>query len=80
MTSMNITPLHPFGAEVTGLDLADVSALQFDQLAHLVATARVVVFRQQAIDDAAFVRFLVNSNTDHTTSAPCLPNPASRST
>ena len=55
---MNITPLHPFGAEVTGLDLADVSALQFDQLAHLVASARVVVFRQQAIDDATFVRFL----------------------
>ena len=55
---MNITPLHPFGAEVTGLDLADVSASQFDQLAQLAASARVVVFRQQAIDDATFVRFL----------------------
>ena len=58
MKPMNITPLHPFGAEVTGLDLADVSASQLDQLAHLVATARVVVFPQQVIDDAAFVRFL----------------------
>ena len=55
---MIIKPLHPFGAEVTALDLANVSAAQFEQLAHLVATARVVVFRRQAIDDAAFVRFL----------------------
>ena len=55
---MIIKPLHPFGAEVTALDLANVSAAQFEQLAHLVATARVVVFRRQAIDAAAFVRFL----------------------
>ena len=55
---MIIKPLHPFGAEVTALDLANVSAAQFEQLAHLVATARVVVFRRQEIDDAAFVRFL----------------------
>ncbi len=55
---MHVTALAPFGAQVTRLDLADVAAHRYDELAHLVAAARVVVFRRQTIDDAALVRFL----------------------
>lgn len=56
--AMRVAALQPFGAEVTGLDLADAASLRFEALAHLVASSRVVVFRRQNIDDAALVRFL----------------------
>ena len=55
---MQITTLAPFGAEVINIDIGSVSAFQFDALATLIATARVVVFRGQTIDDAALTRFL----------------------
>ena len=55
---MRRTALAPFGVEVHGLDLASVPGSSAPTLALLIAEARVVVFRDQAIDDEAFVRFL----------------------
>ena len=50
--------LTPFGAEICGLDVSALSAVAFDELARVIASAKVVVFRNQSMDDAAFVRFL----------------------
>ena len=50
--------LEPFGMEIRGLDVSAMSAGLFDELARVIAGAKVVVFRNQSIDDAAFVRFL----------------------
>ena len=62
------TSLAPFGLEVTGLDITSldnmsldnmsICAPSFDSLAQMIAGARVVVFRGQAIGDASFVKFL----------------------
>ena len=51
-------PLAPFGTEISGLDLAAVTPPLFAELALLIARSRVVVFRGQTLDDAAFVTFL----------------------
>jgi taurine dioxygenase len=56
--AMIVTALAPFGAQVTGLDLGGMGAPQVELLARLVARARVVVFRHQAIDDMALSCFL----------------------
>lgn len=54
---MQIQPLAPFGAAVTGFDcsaqVADPAAL-----ANLIARHRVIVFRRQTLDDTAFLGFL----------------------
>ena len=52
------TVLAPFGLEVSGLDITTLSGPSFDSIARLIAGARVVVFREQVLDDLAFVRFL----------------------
>lgn len=55
-------PLTPFGTAVIGLDIQQLLALPtsvwFAELTRLVAASRVVVFRGQALDDGAFVKFL----------------------
>lgn len=57
---MVITPLFPFGTAVSDLHIKDIRSASplFTELARLVAASRVVVFRGQTLDDAAFVRFL----------------------
>lgn len=55
---MSTAPLEPFGTEVTGVDLAASTASPADDLVRLISAARVVVFRDQRIDDAGLVRFL----------------------
>ena len=52
------TPLVPVGMEVSGLDIQSISASLFDELAQLIASSRVVVFRDQILDDTSFVQFL----------------------
>lgn len=54
---MNVRPLAPFGAEVTGIDCAD-PLIDHAALAQQIASARVAVFRGQRCDDQQFVRFL----------------------
>ena len=51
------TPLAPFGMEIGGLDIQSISASLFDELAQLIASSRVVVFRDQILDDTSFVQF-----------------------
>ena len=55
---MQATPLKPFGMEVTEIDLASLSSSRADELVRLISAARVVVFRDQTIDDVGLVRFL----------------------
>ena len=52
------TALAPFGMEVSGLDIQSLPASSFDDLARLIASSRVVVFRNQNLDDSSFVQFL----------------------
>ena len=52
------TALVPFGMEVSGLDIRAIPAASFSDLAHLIASARVLVFRAQTLDDSSFVEFL----------------------
>ena len=52
------TPLVPVGMEVSGLDIQSISASLFDELAQPIASSRVVVFRDQILDDTSFVQFL----------------------
>lgn len=53
------TALAPFGMEVSGLDIQSISASStFDELAQLIASSRVVVFRDQILDNSSFVQFL----------------------
>ena len=54
---MKLSPLAPFGAEITGLDCA-ADMVDHAALARLIAEHRVVVVRDQHGDDQAFVRFL----------------------
>ena len=54
---MKLTPLAPFGAEITGLDCA-ADTVDHAVLARLIAQHRVVVVRDQRGDDQAFVDFL----------------------
>jgi len=55
---MNVKYLEPLGARVTGLDLAATSAGQVAELRALLADRGVVVFADQALDDASFTAFL----------------------
>jgi taurine dioxygenase len=55
---MHVKDLEPLGARVTELDLAAVSAEQVAQLRTLLADRGVVVFADQALDDAGFTAFL----------------------
>jgi taurine dioxygenase len=55
---MHVTALAPFGIEVTGFDVASARASDAGALHDTIARGRVVVFRDQRADDAAFVRFL----------------------
>jgi taurine dioxygenase len=50
--------LEPFGVEITGFRLASVRASDAAPLHDVIAHGRVAVFRDQALDDVAFVRFL----------------------
>ena len=52
------TTLAPFGMEVCGLDVRALAASSFGDIAELIARARVLVFREQFLDDASFVQFL----------------------
>ena len=54
---MKLSPLGPFGAEITGLDCA-ADTIDHVALARLIARHRVVVVRNQHGGDQAFVRFL----------------------
>lgn len=55
---MRTTALEPFGTEVTGIDLGASTGEWNDTIAELIASSRVVVFRNQEIDDTQFIRFL----------------------
>ena len=55
---MDKTPLSPFGMSVSGLDIKNISASTLQELAVLIARSRVVVFKNQVLDDTAFVQFL----------------------
>ncbi|MDO9377537.1 MAG: TauD/TfdA family dioxygenase [Nocardioidaceae bacterium] len=55
---MLATTLQPLGAEVTGIDLADVTDADVAELRALLAEAGVVVLRDQHLDDDAFLAFL----------------------
>lgn len=52
------TPLFPFGAAVSGVDIQHISPAMSLELAELIAESRVVVFRGQTLGDNAFVHFL----------------------
>ena len=52
------TPLAPFGMEISGLDIRSIAASSFNEVARLIAGSRVLVFRDQTLDDASFVQFL----------------------
>lgn len=49
---------RPFGLVTDEVDVGDVGSDQAGALAQLIATCGVVVFRNQSVDDAAFVRLL----------------------
>lgn len=55
---MEKNSLAPFGVEIRGMDVRALSAVSFDELARVIAGSKVVVIREQSMDDAAFVRFL----------------------
>lgn len=59
---MITTPLQPFGLSISDIEINQIvsspSPELFTQLAQLIAVSRVVVFRNQTIDDATFIRFL----------------------
>ena len=55
---MHLQPLHPFGVEVTGFQIASAQPSSADELIAIVARHRVAVFRRQVADDLALVRFL----------------------
>ena len=52
------TQLAPFGMQVTDVDVRRLAPAALHDVAELIARNRVVVFRQQALDDADFVQFL----------------------
>lgn len=55
---MRTTPTEPVGAEVTDVDLRAVTDAEVEQLRTLLAERGVAVFRDQDLDDEAFVAFL----------------------
>jgi len=55
---VNVTPLAPFGAEITDVSLDAIDPAAAATLATVIAENRVVVFRDQTVDDAGFTRFL----------------------
>ncbi len=55
---MEATPLEPFGMEVTAIDLMAPALPRADDFVRLISAARVVVFRNQTIDDAGLAGFL----------------------
>lgn len=55
---MNLAPIDPVGATVTGLDLAAVADDQVDALRRALAEHGVLVVPGQAIDDDTFTAFL----------------------
>lgn len=54
---MIVRPLAPFGAEVIGVDCGS-GRLDHAAMAHQIAAARVVVFRDQRCGDEGFAEFL----------------------
>lgn len=54
---MKINRLHPFGAEIIGVECAS-QTIDFAALAGHIAAARVAVLRDQHLNDAEFVQFL----------------------
>ena len=50
--------LQPFGAEISGFDLSSATAAGVSDISCMIARHGVVVFRSQAISDAALVCFL----------------------
>ena len=55
---MRVTPLQPFGVEVSGLSLAEPDTYCVDSLRDAVCRGRVCVFRDQVLSDARFLGFL----------------------
>lgn len=55
---MRTAALAPLGVVVTEVDPTNLSDVEVDQLRDLLAEHGVVVLREQALDDAGFVRFL----------------------
>lgn len=55
---MHLRPLEPFGAEITDFCIADPSAATMAAVVAAVSHRRVLVFRDQAANDDALVRFL----------------------
>ena len=55
---MQTAALQPFGTEVAEFDLARHTPSDVDDMIRLISTSRVVVFRDQTIEDAGLVRFL----------------------
>lgn len=55
---MRTSALVPFGMAVDGIDIGALQRPKGDELVRLISVARVVVFRDQKIDDPGFVRFL----------------------
>jgi taurine dioxygenase len=60
---MTKSALDPFGLEIGGVDLAASHTIDVPDLIATIAAARVVVIREQTIDDAAFVRFMKHLGT-----------------
>ncbi len=55
---MQTRALTPFGVEIDDFAIGSATEAMADAAARLIARHRVAVFREQAIDDAAFVDFL----------------------
>ena len=55
---MHETVLHPIGATVTDLQVADADDDAVDRLRHLLADHGVVALPDQRVDDTGFVGFL----------------------
>ncbi len=55
---MRLRALEPFGVEIRGVQVADVSPSRADDVLDVVCRGRVAVFRDQRADDAGFEHFL----------------------
>jgi taurine dioxygenase len=55
---LDVTPMTPIGARLTGLRVDTVDVATVAQVRHLLAEHGVLVLRGQHADDAGFVRFL----------------------
>ena len=56
---MTVTPHEPIGATVTGLSLRDLDPARVSEIEALLAEHGMLAFRDQDLDDAAFVDALV---------------------